>query len=133
MLGFSLDAGMRFHPVLILYSAWVAGADDTGDYLTFSGLKVGYQHTLHEWFAAYGAIGFGRARYHLDDGTSSRGSATTFDVGVAVVKERAVNVLSVGAQVVVPSASGLPPGSRLDGISVYFVATVNPLLLLLAN
>jgi hypothetical protein len=128
-LGFGLQAGIRFHPVLVLWSGFVVGGDQ--QYLAFSGVKVGYQHTLSRWWALYGAAGIGSAWFYDDArGVTTRGSATVLDVGVTVCPERGENALSCGAELLMPNApSGTPAGTMVD-TAVMFTLSVNPLIVL---
>ncbi len=124
-LGFSFQGGIRIHPVLLVYSAAVLGAGD--EYLTFSGVKVGYQRTLSPWWALYVAAGFGAAGFHPAAGGTRDGSAAVLDAGLVVCPERGLNALAFGVEVLVPRA---PAGavSEAGAAAVVLGVAVNPLL-----
>lgn len=125
-LGLGIQAGLRIHTVLLLWSAFVVATDE--EYMTFSGVKVGYQHTLSPWWAMYATAGVGSAGFNDGGSVTRRGSAAVFDLGFTVGHERSMNVLSFGAEVLVPSA---PAGfvQTVGDTSLMLTLSVNPLLM----
>jgi hypothetical protein len=129
-VGLGLAAGLRIHPVIVAYSLSIVGTDD--EYMTFSGVKIGYQHTISRSWAAYGAVGIGSAGFSPGpDGAARSGSAAVLDLGFTVGSERSMNALSFGVEVLAPSAPSTV-GSIGDD-AVVFTFAVNPLMLLVGK